>query len=338
MNQVPASPTLTRRKWLGATLAGGAALTAYALTGGHSTQAQTAVTSAQGKAALAFLDTLGADRAKAALALNAPARTDWHWFPPANFTRREGVPLAAMTATQREAALALLRSLTTQTGFDKTLAIMSLQLELGREDDAYFFSVYGPPSDSAAWAVGIEGHHLSLNYSIRGTRLIAAPVFLGAAPTRVESGPRKGLQAMRIEEENARALMRSLSPALQREALFASNTPGDTISRNAVSVRAPARVGVTGKQLNAEQRALLLTLVDAYTEAMPEAVAKTRRTQASSEIESLRFGWAGSLKPGERYYYRVQGASWMIDHDNSRDSGRHIHSQWREFQGDFGLG
>jgi hypothetical protein len=288
--------------------------------------------------ARAYLETLAGNRSKALVAYSDALRTDWHWFPPANYTRREGVPLLNMNAPQREAALALLRSATTQIGFDKALAIMSLQKDLGRDDGAYFFSVYGEPSKTSVWGFGVEGHHLSLNYTVTGERIIGAPLFLGASPTRVLSGPRKGLQAMKVEEESARTLMRSLSDSLRRDAIFAQRTPGDTISRNAVTVKAPAPAGIRGAQMNAEQRTLALTLVEAYTALMPDAIASAQRKSAAAEIETLRFAWAGSLNPGERYYYRLQGAGWMIDHDNSRDSGKHIHSQWREFATDFGGG
>jgi hypothetical protein len=328
-------PNISRRSLLKSLLVGaGSAIAAGALSTPMSVRAATP----QADAARAFLESLGRDRAKATLKLDDAARTDWHWFPPQNFSRREGVPLAAMSAKQKDAALALLRSLTTQTGYDKALAIMSLQKDLGRDDGAYFFSVFGEPSATGAWAVGVEGHHLSLNYAINGATVSAAPVFLGASPTRVLSGPRKDLRALRVEEDAARSLVRSLSPALQREALFAALTPGDTISRNAVSVKPPALVGIRGEQMNAEQRALALSLVDAYCAVLPEAVAKARRERAQAEFASVRFGWAGSLNAGERYYYRLQGAAWMIDHDNSRDGGKHIHSQWREFRGDFGVG
>jgi len=51
-------------------------------------------------------------------------------------------------------------------------------------------------------------------------------------------------------------------------------------------------------------------------------------------LETLRFGWAGSSRRGEPYYFRVQGARMLIELDNS--GGNHIHSVWRDAEGDWG--
>ena len=48
------------------------------------------------------------------------------------------------------------------------------------------------------------------------------------------------------------------------------------------------------------------------------------------------FGWAGSTRPGVPHYYRLQGPTFLLEFDNSRDSGTHIHSVWRDFDHDFG--
>jgi hypothetical protein len=35
-------------------------------------------------------------------------------------------------------------------------------------------------------------------------------------------------------------------------------------------------------------------------------------------------------------YYRLQGRTFLLEFDNSRNSGTHIHSVWRDFEHDFG--
>ena len=49
---------------------------------------------------------------------------------------------------------------------------------------------------------------------------------------------------------------------------------------------------------------------------------------------TIRVGWAGSTRPREPHYFRIQGANFLIEFDNS--GGNHIHSVWRDFDGDFG--
>jgi len=41
-------------------------------------------------------------------------------------------------------------------------------------------------------------------------------------------------------------------------------------------------------------------------------------------------------KPGKPYTYRVQGPTFLIEYDNTQNDANHIHSVWRDFNGDFG--
>ena len=44
----------------------------------------------------------------------------------------------------------------------------------------------------------------------------------------------------------------------------------------------------------------------------------------------------GSLEPGQPQYWRLQGPTFLLEFDNSRNEGTHIHSVWRDFREDFG--
>ena len=50
----------------------------------------------------------------------------------------------------------------------------------------------------------------------------------------------------------------------------------------------------------------------------------------------LTFAWAGAAERGQKHYYRIQGPTFLIEHDNAQDNGNHVHSVWRDFNGDFG--
>ena len=54
----------------------------------------------------------------------------------------------------------------------------------------------------------------------------------------------------------------------------------------------------------------------------------------SAPAAAIRFGWAGSDVLGRPFYFRIQGATFLIEFDNS--GGNHVHSVWRDFNGDFG--
>jgi Protein of unknown function (DUF3500) len=273
---------------------------------------------------------------KAGFAFSSPMRTAWHWFPERFYPDREGARLGTMTAQQREAALALLRSSTAERGYQKALNIIALSPEINNDPGAYFFSVYGTPG-SSTWGWSLEGHHLSLNYTISGERVVAAPIFLGASPTTVLSGRQKGLRAMPREEDAARELMRSLNGATRAKVIFDADTPGDTITRNAVRVSPLERVGINVSELSGAQRNLIVEILREYTSVMPRALSVSTFERASKELERAQFAWAGALEARQLHYYRLQTLSFLLEHDNSRDSGTHIHSVWREFKADFGI-
>jgi hypothetical protein len=53
-------------------------------------------------------------------------------------------------------------------------------------------------------------------------------------------------------------------------------------------------------------------------------------------VEKLTFAWAGSLKPGAGYYYRIQGPMLLIELDNTQNNANHVHSVVRDLTNDFG--
>jgi hypothetical protein len=70
---------------------------------------------------------------------------------------------------------------------------------------------------------------------------------------------------------------------------------------------------------------------------MPKALAKIRMEKITSEdLNLVSFGWAGETKTGKPHYFRVQGKSFLIEFDNTQNSANHIHTVWRDFNGDFG--
>ena len=120
--------------------------------------------------------------------------------------------------------------------------------------------------------------------------------------------------------------------------MFSSESLTDHLTQNAVRVSPLERVGVlTGDLPSAAQRRVLEILRTYLANHPPRSGA--RRAQARIEragIGRTRFGWAGSTRPGVPHYYRLQGPTFLLEFDNSRNSGTHIHSVWRDFERDFG--
>ena len=85
------------------------------------------------------------------------------------------------------------------------------------------------------------------------------------------------------------------------------------------------------------QRDLLMKILDAYAGLMTEEIAADRMAKVKKAgIENIGFAWAGSIDRGQKHYYRVQGPTFLIEFDNSQNDGNHVHSIWRDFNGDFG--
>ena len=72
--------------------------------------------------------------------------------------------------------------------------------------------------------------------------------------------------------------------------------------------------------------------VDRYEEIAAKRVGRLR----TAGLEKITFAWAGELERGKKHYYRVQGPTFLIEFDNTQNDGNHVHSVWRDFQGDFG--
>ena len=53
-------------------------------------------------------------------------------------------------------------------------------------------------------------------------------------------------------------------------------------------------------------------------------------------LAKIRFSWAGSTKPFEPHYYRIQGPTFLLEYANTQNGSNHIHATWRDFPGDFG--
>ncbi len=280
--------------------------------------------------------TPASQRGELLLPFTDAARSDWHYTP----RRRDGLAWKAMSPAQREATTALLRTALNESGLDKVRALMALEIALRqlegsgswRDPENYAVAIYGEPG-AAGWGWRIEGHHLSLHFSLAGERYVATlPQFFGANPA---TDPEQGFRLLGSEEDLARQWLASLTPAQRSRAVFSSRPFGDIVSGNAPRTRPLDAVGLAFADMNAGQQARLLELVAAFADHLQPDLARARLARVrAAPLDGIRMGWAGSTQPGQPFYFRIQGAGFLIEFDNS--GGNHIHSVWRDFAGDFG--
>jgi Protein of unknown function (DUF3500) len=95
--------------------------------------------------------------------------------------------------------------------------------------------------------------------------------------------------------------------------------------------------GVSWRHLRADQREMLIALLGVYLGRLPDSVAQAEHAKiAGAAAEQLHFGWAGSTEPRQPHYYRIQGPRLLAEYDNTQRDANHVHTVWRDPDGDFG--
>ena len=95
--------------------------------------------------------------------------------------------------------------------------------------------------------------------------------------------------------------------------------------------------GWDAAKMTPAQKQLLMNLLDEYANNIPEQGAAARREQIRKAGTNLQFAWTGGSERGEGHYYRVQGPTFLVEYDNTQNNNNHVHSVWRDYNGDFGF-
>jgi hypothetical protein len=290
-------------------------------------------------------------RTQATFPNDAEEKVRWN-FIPTNMFPRKGVPLKEMTEPQRKLAHELLKAGLSQKGYLTATTIMELETILHgiensggrkgqnvRDPELYFFTIFGTPSPKSVWGWRVEGHHVSLHFTIANNTAVAnTPAFFGTNPADVRvEGPKKGLRLLGSMEDAARALLGTLDETQRAAAIYDKVAPTDIVTRTTVAIEPLAPGGVAAATLTPAQRDLLQKLIETYTAQMADDVGAERLAKIrQAGLEKVTFAWAGETEPGKKHYYRIQGPTFLVEYDNTQNDGNHVHSVWRDFTGDFG--
>ena len=298
--------------------------------------ASVADTCAQPLSTRTFLSALDdRQRAAASFPFDDPGRTRWAYVPRA----RIGLPLRAMNAEQRAAAFAVLGTGLSERGTRLAHGIIELEgTVLRRDPELYYLALFAGPGGPHPWGWRFEGHHLSVNVTDLGQHgQIVAPLFMGADPARVPSGPLEGLRLLAAEEDLAFELLRMLDPRQRARATIAAQTFGDILTGNDPAVGPMAFAGLPAAEMTAAQQGQLRRLLELYAGRMADSSAH-RQLQRIEEagFDRLHFAWAGAHRPRNPHYYRIHGPTVLVEYDNSQNSANHIHTVWRDLENDFG--
>ncbi len=305
-------------------------------------------------AAKTFLDGLSPEqKKKAAFDFNDPHRTGWYFMPKqdkdGNYTRK-GLPLEEMNDDQKKAAMALLRTGTSASGYEQATTAISYETLLkdiekkpvfARKPGWYFVSIFGTPGDAGKWGWRIEGHHMVVSYTIEnGAVLSPTPMFFGSNPGIIKEGPNKGKINLAGLQETAAELVKSLTDD-QRKLAFSELKQFPEIEENVGVVKLNTEKGVPASKLTEAQLAVLWKLMDVYINRMPPDVAEAeRKAIKDAGFEKVSFAFTG--EPLNGYTFQIVGPTFHarllnVQPDGWGNPNNHIHSVWRRLPGDFGL-
>ena len=167
--------------------------------------------------------------------------------------------------------------------------------------------------------------------------IAGTPLFFGANPAQVPSGPKAGLSILADEEAMGRAFVLSLSPTHQQSAIIAARAQHEieTAQQSRVSRLSPR--GLRYSEMTPEQQTALRTLVQLYIARHEDEIAAASLTRIEANgFQNLIFAWAGPTEPGEGHYYRILGPTFVIEYGNTQNHANHHHTVFRDFENDFG--
>lgn len=301
------------------------------------------------KSADQFLGQLSEDQKTQVLfGFDDPERLNWHFIP----RERKGVGLWDLEGEALMAANNLVKSGLSNKGFEKILQVRSLEevlylFERGDEEQRrkkrhphkYYLTIFGKPGTDSTWGWRFEGHHLSLNYTLKNGQIVSStPEFMGANPGLIDAGPKRKLRVLGEREDIARSILKAC-PQKKMDTLWVSKTPPKEVRGPGVPqpiIGEPE--GLSFAQMTTEQQNLLRKLIGQYLTAMPASVVNRRMKRISNDgMDSVYFGWWGGSELNEPHHYVVQGPSFVIEYNNVQNSANHVHAMWRNLDGDFAV-
>ncbi|HTI51783.1 MAG TPA: DUF3500 domain-containing protein [Planctomycetaceae bacterium] len=321
--------------------------------------AQGEQTPASGKAmmqaAQRFRETLTKEQlAQASFGFDDPERLNWHFIP----RPRKGLPLRDLEGAALKAAHAVITSGLSGAGYEQALNVMSLEevlylLETGdraerrerRNPGKYYLSIFGTPSDTGKWGWRVEGHHLSLNYTLNGGQVIGStPEFFGANPAFIDAGPGRSIRVLGTEEDLARQILKLCTAETLKVVHVDPKAPDDLRGGNSqggpntTQAETTPPVGLPASKMTGDQKMLLGELLTEYLKNMPQDVSSKRRARLTEAgFDNIYFAWWGDTERNQRHQYRVQGPTFIIEYNNTQNNANHVHSFWRDLAGDFGI-
>ena len=297
-------------------------------------------------AASKFLTSLSSDqKAKAAFTYTEGERVFWY-YPPLN---RRGLPLRDMDQGQRSLAYSVMESTLSEEAYNQAKLIIDHELVLGpleaeegnvgwdRNPELYYWSIFGEPGGDGPWAWRVEGHHISIHFSVWANQVIATtPFFFGSNPAEVKKGPKQGLRILDRREDLAFDLMDSMDSSQRPKVIVHEKAPWDIYTYNATRASLPEGEGLAASKMNGTQREVFMALISEYVNQVRGDVSKQKMDAIEETgIDDFYFSWHGGTKRTDKHYYRIHAGNFIVEFDNQQNDANHVHSVLRDVENDF---
>ncbi|KAJ9144243.1 NAD(P)-binding protein [Pleurostoma richardsiae] len=293
---------------------------------------------------------------------------EWRtWSNPEFLLSDKGIRLDELSMDLRDKVMKVLQTTLSPEGYEKAVGAMRINGFLGElvqspavmNEFSYNFVLFGEPALDRPWGFSFYGHHLCLNIFLYKTQIIASPWFTGAEPNLIDQGPYKGTRILEVEERLGLQLMQSLPPDVQSKAQVYKQMKDPQMphgrwnhddQRHLCGAYRDNRVvpyeGVLVSGMTAEQRSLVLDILNQYLLFLPQTAREIRLRDIESWFKETYFCWIGGFSDADPFYFRLQSPVILIEFDhhsgvfltNKEPAKFHIHTLLRTPNaGDYGM-
>lgn len=207
---------------------------------------------------------------------------------------RQGISLKEMNQVQKNAAFGLMQASLSTKGLQLSKDIMKTdhtlkELNNGSADydeELYFLTMMGKPSETEPWCWQLDGHHLVINYFVLGDQVVMSPLFMGAEPIITTTGKYKGNTLFQDEQNLGLAFMQSLSGEQQLKATLSSSKLEN--NHKAMAFKDNLKLDyerLVVSQLPEPQKRKLLHLISKYVNNLKEGHQQVKMEEVEAHID-----------------------------------------------------
>jgi len=269
---------------------------------------------------------------------------------PTGIVQRKGLRWGDLSESQQAAVMKLMSATLSPEGVQQVIDNMDgdellneggsgggqRRIIFGRAE--YYLSILGDPTSNAPWMWQFGGHHLGINATIVGDQVTLAPSLTGGQPVDFERDGKK-VRQLAGEEDTALELIASLTKEQRAEAILDS-THTDMIWGPGREGAMPKDEGIQAAKLNAQQKALLVKLIEERMGILNSVHAAAAMKQIEKDLDDTWFAWFGPTEAGSAFAFRIQAPRLLMEYSPQRLGGdltQHTHAMYRDPLNDYGV-